>query len=141
MTKKSWHTANFSNVEKVWAIEQKEKNEQAKLEALAKELKQEREMEELRRIQGKAGLATKVDGRLSWMYQGPSGPSSEEYLLGKEYKEEKSAVKEEVEQFNKAEGSLFVEKKVNQVASLAQLASLASLASFASLASLASLAS
>ena len=58
LNKKSWHTSAIKNVEEVWVREQKEAKEQAKLAALRKELQEERNVENLRKIQEGAGIAT-----------------------------------------------------------------------------------
>ena len=49
--KKSWHTANLQNVEKVWAAEEEQKKEQQKLERWKKEREEERQQAELRSLQ------------------------------------------------------------------------------------------
>ena len=48
--KKSWHTSTLRNVEKVWLAEQKAVEEKKKTEVLKKELEQERQREELRKL-------------------------------------------------------------------------------------------
>jgi hypothetical protein len=47
LSKKSWHTKNKVNQEKVWIAEQQKEQETAKASELAKEIQQERENEEL----------------------------------------------------------------------------------------------
>ena len=54
--KKSWHTKNLKNVERVWIAEEREKAEQRKLEELRKQIEEEREMVELRTLQEGAGM-------------------------------------------------------------------------------------
>ena len=100
LSKKSWHTGKFVNQEKVYVAEQKVAEEQKKVLELQKQIFEERELDELRRIQqlgGHKGRGT--DGTLDWMYMGPAGAgnqvdeNAEEYLLGKVFKpkeEEKS---------------------------------------------------
>ena len=47
--KKSWHTKNIKNVEKVWIAEQKEEAERKKLADLQKQIMEERQIDELQR--------------------------------------------------------------------------------------------
>jgi hypothetical protein len=56
LNKKGWHTGSLRNVEKVWVAEQKEKEEQHKIEEYKKQLKEEREKAEFRAIQEQAGF-------------------------------------------------------------------------------------
>lgn len=91
MSKKSWHTKNLANQEKVWMAEQRSEAEAQKTKELAKQIQQEREQEELEKISGKKG--PKLDRGIDWMYQGTTGElakedaerKAEEFLLGKEY--------------------------------------------------------
>jgi len=53
--KKSWHTQTYRVMEKVWKAEQAALEEQKKAEQLRKELVEERQMEEMRRMQEAAG--------------------------------------------------------------------------------------
>ncbi|EQC39550.1 hypothetical protein SDRG_02986 [Saprolegnia diclina VS20] len=92
LAKKSWHTSNLKNVEKVWKAEQKHAQEENKLLELRKNLEEERQLKELREMQAKMS-GGKVDQtqRVDWMYDGPMAASqtertAEDYLLGKEYK-------------------------------------------------------
>lgn len=91
LSKKSWHTKNLSNQEKVWMAEQQKEAEGRKTKELARQIQQEREQEELDKISGKK---TTKDRGIDWMYQhGPNSESAKEYeakrneefLLGKEY--------------------------------------------------------
>ncbi|KDO31981.1 hypothetical protein SPRG_03197 [Saprolegnia parasitica CBS 223.65] len=91
LAKKSWHTSNLKNVEKVWKAEQKHAQEENKLLELRKNLEEERQLKELREMQAKMS-GGKVDQtqRVDWMYEGPMAASqtertAEDYLLGKEY--------------------------------------------------------
>lgn len=93
LAKKSWHTSNLRNVEKVWLAEQKVAAEEKKLAELKKNYEEERQLQELRKLQAAHGNKSAAVERLDWMYQGPMASSSsektaEEYLLGKEYKPE-----------------------------------------------------
>lgn len=97
LSKKSWHTSNISNQEKVWIAEQKAAAEEAKLKELTQQIKLEREQEELQKITGQKSSST-GDRGVDWMYEGHKrGEEDEErrkvqedaqneaYLLGKEY--------------------------------------------------------
>jgi hypothetical protein len=95
--KKSWHTANLKNVEQVWLSEQKQAEEDRKLEAWKKDREEERQIEELRRLQressgGGGGAAHKE--RVDFLYEMPV-TKQDEYLLGKpiEIKPEESDIK------------------------------------------------
>lgn len=57
--KKSWHPATFKNQERVWKEEQKKKEEDTKIEQMRKELAEERQLQDLQRMQEDAG--TKYD--------------------------------------------------------------------------------
>mmetsp|Transcript_14112 Transcript_14112/g.19763 ORF Transcript_14112/g.19763 Transcript_14112/m.19763 type:complete len:192 (-) Transcript_14112:134-709(-) len=91
LSKKSWHTKNLANQEKVWMAEQQAAAEASKTKELAKQIQQEKEQEELDRIAGKK--SNQLDRGIDWMYQGGTGEAAkeeaaktaEEYLLGKEY--------------------------------------------------------
>ncbi|RLN89785.1 hypothetical protein BBJ28_00010635, partial [Nothophytophthora sp. Chile5] len=99
LAKKSWHTANLRNVEKVWIAEQKHAAEEKKVEELRKNIEEERQLQELRQLQASQGNKAVALERVDWMYEGPSAArekTSEDFLLGKEYKgeDEKAAVGE-----------------------------------------------
>lgn len=89
--KKDWHPAKLCNMEQVRLAEEKKKEEDKKLEVLRKEIAQEREMREIRKMEEEAGLIRKRTERLDWMYTGavatPATPAlssrQEEYLLGR----------------------------------------------------------
>ena len=55
LNKKGWHTGNLRNIERVWNAEQKAKDEDKKMETLKRELEEERQIEELKRMQADAG--------------------------------------------------------------------------------------
>lgn len=119
--KKSWHTKNLRNVEKVWIAEQKEANEAKRLEELQKQIAEERQMLELKQLQqgmggggGGSGYAEKLD----WMYEGPQAEAgdgtaetaaAEEYLLGKEFKPAATPTSE-VKQLGNQPGALWTSK-------------------------------
>lgn len=50
LNKKSWHPATFQNIEKVWMVEQKQKDEEKRYEDHLKKLKEEKQIEELKRL-------------------------------------------------------------------------------------------
>ena len=54
LAKKSWHTTNISNQEKVWLKQEEQAREKKKLELLQKQMKEEREIEEMRQASGQA---------------------------------------------------------------------------------------
>lgn len=100
LSKKSWHTSNISNQEKVWIAEQKAAAEEAKLKELSQQIKLEREQEELQKITGKKSTSGVGDRGVDWMYEGhkkgeddddgerqraAEEAANEAYLLGKEY--------------------------------------------------------
>lgn len=88
LAKKSWHTANINNQERVWMAEQEKEREKKKTDLLRKQMMEEREMEDLRKMQGKAGGG---EERLSWMYAPVSvtQTDADEYLMGKPKEEDK----------------------------------------------------
>jgi Pre-mRNA splicing factor/N-terminal domain of CBF1 interacting co-repressor CIR len=75
----------------VWIAEQKAEEENKKVAELQKQIAEERQIQELRRLQAAAGHVVKtVDTTLDWMYEGPASSqqqqqTNEEYLLGKVY--------------------------------------------------------
>jgi N-terminal domain of CBF1 interacting co-repressor CIR len=111
LSKKSWHTKNLNNQEKVWIAEQQQEQERLRTTELAKQIQLEREQDELHDIvagdgsgQGNgsgsgSGTTTQkkkrstYDRGIDWMYTGHSKDSAmakedadkqaEEYLLGK----------------------------------------------------------
>ena len=97
LSKKSWHTTNLQNVEKVWLAEQAEKKEAEKLDQWKKEREEERQIEQLRQLQRETGQAHARQGpeRVDWLYEQPT-TSGTEYLMGKamEVKPEESEVKQ-----------------------------------------------
>ena len=97
LAKKSFHTTNLDNVERVWIAEQKAENEAKKLAELQKQIDDERKIQELRQLQVASGQKVKTtDSSLDWMYQGPNASQmekqkdTEEYLLGKIFKPQKT---------------------------------------------------
>jgi hypothetical protein len=89
LAKKSFHTSNLDNVERVWIAEQKSEAEAKKVAELQKQIEDERQIQELRQLQVASGQKVKTtDSSLDWMYQGVSvsqidrQKASEDYLLG-----------------------------------------------------------
>jgi len=64
LAKKSWHTSNLNNQERVWLAEQKAAAEEKKMKELQKQIKLEREREEFQRLAGKSKSGTGDRGRL-----------------------------------------------------------------------------
>ena len=104
LSKKSWHTSNLSNQEKVWIAEQKAESESRKVAELREQIKVEREREEFDRLT--KGDQAVGDRGTNWMYEGGGAVAAgggvggggaaaareeeetrknEAYLLGKEY--------------------------------------------------------
>ncbi|XP_071448045.1 pre-mRNA-splicing factor CWC25 homolog isoform X1 [Hetaerina americana] len=83
--KKSWHPSTMKNMEKVWKAEQKHEQEKKKIAELQREIREEREREEIRKFAEDGGVVEKKDEfKLDWMYKGPGGVvSREDYLLGR----------------------------------------------------------
>ncbi|GAA5962188.1 hypothetical protein JCM3765_003892 [Sporobolomyces pararoseus] len=87
--KKSWHTGTFANQERVWKREQEALAERKKVQQLQKELEQERQVQELQRLQSESGGGKTREDRVEWLYAAPAesnGVNTEElesYLLGK----------------------------------------------------------
>lgn len=86
--KKSWHPQLRKNQERVWKEETAALEERKQIEKLRKEREEERDLENLRKLQEAAGGKI-VQKRVDWMYNGPSGDGTgvteerEGYLLGK----------------------------------------------------------
>jgi hypothetical protein len=86
--KKSWHPHLRKNQEKVWKEENAALEERKLIEKLRKEREEERQIEELQKLQEVNGGKV-VTRRVDWMYAGPSGDGAavteerEGYLLGK----------------------------------------------------------
>lgn len=92
--KKSWHPVLLVNQERVWKAEKVANEEKKMLAQLRKEREEERQLEELHRLQ-EASTGKKRVEKLDWMYAAPGTESGalggarigeremEEYLLGK----------------------------------------------------------
>jgi len=95
LNKKSWHTGGMPMLKKVWAAEEREKQEQRTIEQLRREKAEERAVEDSRRLQAQQGLITSTPvERLEWMYAGQAmseAVKQEQYLLGAQVKDTKVA--------------------------------------------------
>ena len=65
LNKKSWHTGGMPMLRKVWAAEEREKEEQRTIAQLRKEKAEERAVEDSRRLQAQQGLLTATPGGAS----------------------------------------------------------------------------
>jgi len=94
LNKKSWHTASFQNIEKVWLAEQKVKEQRRREQERQKKLKEERQIEDLKKVQVEAGLIPKSHlERMDWMYTFSNAKTNtkEDFFANatKEHEEEK----------------------------------------------------
>ncbi|CAD8205739.1 unnamed protein product [Paramecium pentaurelia] len=89
LQKKNWHPGSLKNQEIVWIREQIQADIIKREQERAKKLAEEKNIEELKRIQVEAGLIPKSHlDRMEWMYdvskhEKQNQNSAEEYLLGK----------------------------------------------------------
>lgn len=97
LAKKGWHTATLRNQEKVWVAERAHEEEQQRIRDLQKQVEEERQIRELREMQG----GQKPEDRINWMYEGPmqtrgdaDEKEAEDYLLGKAFKGKQAGVDE-----------------------------------------------
>lgn len=102
LSKKSFHTANLNNQEKVWIAEQKKAAEESKTKELARQIQLEREREELDKITNGKNSVRKDRG-INWMYEEGGGAAvreeqeakkAEDFLLGKSYAPEDNSQNE-----------------------------------------------
>ncbi|XP_030561843.1 pre-mRNA-splicing factor CWC25 homolog [Drosophila novamexicana] len=114
--KKSWHPHTMKNQERVWKAEQAKQEEQRKLDDLRKEINEERDREELRRIGENSGVLSSSGGgeaKLEWMYKNSAELiNREEYLLGR--KIDKSFEQLQAEE-RRQESTLGVKQSINHV--------------------------
>ena len=90
LNKKIWHPGSFANMEKTWVTEQKFREVEIRAIEKAKKIKEEKVIEEMKKIQVNKGLipASQLN-RLDFMYQCPDPESTqkanpnEDFLLGK----------------------------------------------------------
>ena len=93
LTKKNWHPSNMDNVRAVYEAELRIEQADKKRTEHIKRLKEEKQIEDLKRIQVQQGLIPESSlNMIEWMYQDRSAynkteQTAEEYLLGKEVKE------------------------------------------------------
>jgi hypothetical protein len=86
--KKSWDPSRKVNQEKVWRKEVEAREERMKIQQKMKELAEERQIENLRRLQMQSKNED-TDARPDWMYAAPGRTNSqlskekEDYLLGR----------------------------------------------------------
>jgi len=86
--KKSWHPLLQKNQERVWQEENRAREERKRIEQKRKEIAEERQLQELQRLQETQGGKPRLE-RLDWMYAAPgsggqgASESMEQYLLGK----------------------------------------------------------
>lgn len=103
--KKSWHVLTYENQEKVFLARQKAEQEKKRLLEIQKQLREERQMEDLRKIQVEAGLIPYSE-RLDWMYEGVvQSADAEDYLLGKPV-DDKAEKESELNKLKSKTGSL-----------------------------------
>ena len=73
LSKKSFHPTNFNNQESVWKAEQAEAEEQRKLDEWKSKREEERQIEELRRLQRESGqgggAGPKKAERVDFLYE------------------------------------------------------------------------
>jgi hypothetical protein len=106
LAKKSWHPKNLKNVQRVARVEKEKRDEDKKMLELRKQIEEEREAMEYRKMQEANGgkVASK---RLDWMYNDPaakrgnsSNTNDDDDVFGNSSKgNSKSSDKEEIEQF------------------------------------------
>lgn len=69
LNKKVWHPGSMKNIQKVWQVEQIQKEINKKSRERAKKLLEEQHNDELKRIQVEAGLIPRSHlDRMEWMY-------------------------------------------------------------------------
>ena len=99
LNKKIWHPGSFANMEKTWVTEQKYREVEIRAMEKAKKIKEEKVLEEMKKIQVSKGLipASQLN-RLDFMYQCPdpdgnqkSNPN-EDFLLGKRLDDESNNI-------------------------------------------------
>eukprot|EP00029_Vermamoeba_vermiformis_P008026 TRINITY_DN3641_c0_g1_i2.p3 TRINITY_DN3641_c0_g1~~TRINITY_DN3641_c0_g1_i2.p3 ORF type:complete len:173 (+),score=52.47 TRINITY_DN3641_c0_g1_i2:392-910(+) len=116
LSKKSWHTGTLRNQEKVWLAEQREQDEKKRIAQLQKELQEQRQIEELKKLHGDAvsgATTTRRQEKLDWMYSEPisAGPSTEDYMTGTKFKE--GTEEDPTKQLDKKPGSLWINDPKN----------------------------
>lgn len=93
LTKKNWNPSNMNNVRSVWEAEHREELKKKQRTEREKILKEEKQIEDLKRLQVKEGIIPQSSlTQIEWMYQDRSAfnkdeKTAEEFLLGKEVTE------------------------------------------------------
>ncbi|KAH8352493.1 hypothetical protein KR084_004502, partial [Drosophila pseudotakahashii] len=117
--KKSWHPHTMKNQERVWKAEEQAKMEERKLEDLRKEINEERDREELRRLGESSGVLSGSGGaageaKLEWMYKNSTELiNREEYLLGR--KIDKSFETLQAEEHRQEQSTVGLKQSINHV--------------------------
>ncbi|XP_016954908.1 pre-mRNA-splicing factor CWC25 homolog [Drosophila biarmipes] len=117
--KKSWHPHTMKNQERVWKAEEQAKMEERKLEDLRKEINEERDREELRRLGERSGVLGSSGGaageaKLEWMYKNSTELiNREEYLLGR--KIDKSFETLQAEEHRQEQNTVGLKQSINHV--------------------------
>ncbi|XP_022214942.2 pre-mRNA-splicing factor CWC25 homolog [Drosophila obscura] len=117
--KKSWHPHTMKNQERVWKAEEQAKMEERKLQDLRKEIHEERDREELRRLGESSGVLAGSGGapgeaKLEWMYKNSTELiNREEYLLGR--KIDKSFETLQAEERRQEHDNVGVKHSINHV--------------------------
>ncbi|EDW87428.1 pre-mRNA-splicing factor CWC25 homolog [Drosophila yakuba] len=117
--KKSWHPHTMKNQERVWKAEEQAKMEERKLQDLRKEINEERDREELRRLGESSGVLSNNGGaageaKLEWMYKNSTELiNREEYLLGR--KIDKSFETLQAEESRQEQSTVGLKQSINHV--------------------------
>ncbi|KAH8341542.1 hypothetical protein KR059_009638, partial [Drosophila kikkawai] len=117
--KKSWHPHTMKNQERVWKAEEQAKMEERKLQDLRKEINEERDREELRRLGESSGVLANSgagggEAKLEWMYKNSTELiNREEYLLGR--KIDKSFETLQAEERRQEQNTVGVKQSINHV--------------------------
>lgn len=88
LNKKVWHPGSMKNIQKVWQVEQVQKQINKKARERAKKLLEEQHNDDLKRIQVEAGLIPRSHlDRMEWMYDWGNkinqNKTNQQFLTGK----------------------------------------------------------
>ena len=103
LAKKGFNPSNMANVRQVWEAEQREDLKTKQFNERLKRLKEERQIEDLKRIQVEQGIIPASSlNQIEWMYQDRSAfnkseQTAEDYLLGKKEVTEKTLIEQKTE--------------------------------------------
>ena len=103
LAKKGFNPSNMANVRQVWEAEQREDLKTKQFNERLKRLKEERQIEDLKRIQVEQGIIPASSlNQIEWMYQDRSAfnkseQTAEDYLLGKKEVTEKTLTEDKAE--------------------------------------------